>query len=423
MHTINNDSHKVDIASLIPGLVPEHINANFPDFIEFMKAFNTYLVSENRASHYVNRIADQRDIDLAEQEFLTNLQREIGISVPRTFAADPRLFYTQLVDFYRARGTPDSITAFFNLLYDDDVEIYFPKEDMFIPSDNPYTDFSADVLANSSSYSPSFTFTLSADSFTVFGQDDLNFWLHYENPIVFVNGTLNTDWTSSTYYRTYGASPDDPDDEDAVVETVGYKLTFGTELLAADVVTIYRSGSGSTSRSFVSDDKKIQDSYKYQKFSYILKTGANIDQWKNAFQRLVHPAGFIFFGEILLFIEILANSSPYTQPGLQLGAGLPIPIILPPVEITARAVATRTGHGVISTDLGYTGDYATVYTVEGIINNNTRQTNKIGAKEKLEDLKFLLPNPNYNFRNYTIQDAINKTIDINATAIITTSQI
>ena len=333
------------------------------------------------------------------------------------------MFYTQLVDFYRARGTPDSITAFFNLLYDDDVEIYFPKEDMFIPSDNPYTDFSADVLADTSSYSPSFTFTLSADSFTVFGQDDLNFWLHYENPIVFVNGTLNTDWTSSTYYRTYGASPDDPDDEDAVVETVGYKLTFGTELLAADVVTIYRSGSGSTSRSFVSDDKKIQDSYKYQKFSYILKTGANIDQWKNAFQRLVHPAGFIFFGEILLFIEILANSSPYTQPGLQLGAGLPIPIILPPVEITARAVATRTGHGVISTDLGYTGDYATVYTVEGIINNNTRQTNKIGAKEKLEDLKFLLPNPNYNFRNYTIQDAINKTIDINATAIITTSQI
>jgi hypothetical protein len=388
-----------------------------------MKAFNTYLVSENRASHYVNRIADQRDIDLAEQEFLTNLQREIGISVPRTFAADPRLFYTQLVDFYRARGTPDSITAFFNLLYDDEVEIYFPKEDMFIPSDNPYTDFSADVLANTSSYSPSFTFTLSADSFTVFGQDDLNFWLHYENPIVFVNGTLNTDWTSSTYYRTYGASPDDPDDEDDIVETVGYKLTFGTELSATDVVTIYRSGSGSTSRSFVSDDKKIQDSYKYQKFSYILKTGANIDQWKNAFQRLVHPAGFIFFGEILLFIEILANSSPYTQPGLQLGAGLPIPIILPPVEITASAVATRTGHGVLSTDLGYTGDYATVYTVEGIVNNNTRQTNKIGAKEKLEDLKFLLPNPNYNFRNYTIQDAINKTIDINATAIITTSQI
>ena len=64
-----------------------------------------------------------------------------------------------------------------------------------------------------------------------------------------------------------------------------------------------------------------------------------------------------------------------------------------------------------------------MYTVEGIVNNNTRQTNKIGAKEKLEDLKFLLPNPNYNFRNYTIQDAINKTIDINATAIITTSQI
>ena len=108
-HYVNNDSHKVSISSLIPDLVPEHINQTYPDFIEFLELFNDYLVSENRASHYVNRIADQRDIDLVEEQFLTNLQQEIGISIPRSFAADPRLFYTKLVDFYQSRGTPDSI--------------------------------------------------------------------------------------------------------------------------------------------------------------------------------------------------------------------------------------------------------------------------------------------------------------------------
>ena len=316
-HYVNNDSHKVSISSLIPDLVPEHINQTYPDFIEFLELFNDYLVSENRASHYVNRIADQRDIDLVEEQFLTNLQQEIGISIPRSFAADPRLFYTKLVDFYQSRGTPDSIVSFFNLLFNDEVEIYFPKEDMFIPSDNPWTDFADDVKANPGSYQPTNTFTVSGTTSEVFGQDDNNFWLLYNTPIVFVNGVLNNTWKSSTYFRTY--SGDDPEDEDSVTQTLAYKLTFTPALSDGDVVKVYRSGSGSTSRSFVSDDKRIQDSFKYQKFSYILKTGANIDQWKNAFNRLVHPAGFIFFGEILLFIEILEKSQvgttmPFDQP-------------------------------------------------------------------------------------------------------------
>jgi hypothetical protein len=297
---------------------------------------------------------------------------------------------------------------------------------MFIPSDNPWNDFAADVKANPGNYQPTNTFTVSGTTSEVFGQDDNNFWLLYNTPIVFVNGVLNNTWKSSTYFRTY--SGDDPEDEDSVTQTLAYKLTFTPALSDGDVVKVYRSGSGSTSRSFVSDDKRIQDSFKYQKFSYILKTGANIDQWKNAFNRLVHPAGFIFFGEILLFIEILEKSQagttmPFDQPGLQLGAGLPVPIIIPPVEINAQAIATRTGHGVVSSDLGYTADLATVYFTEQIINDNTRQQNKIGPKQYLEDLKFLLPNPNSNFANYTISEAINKTIDINATAEITISDI
>jgi len=52
---------------------------------------------------------------------------------------------------------------------------------------------------------------------------------------------------------------------------------------------------------------------------------------------------------------------------------------------------------------------------------NVIQKKKDDQQLTAEDLKFLLPNPNYNFRDYTIQEAINRTIDINCTAIITTS--
>ena len=57
-------------------------------------------------------------------------------------------------------------------------------------------------------------------------------------------------------------------------------------------------------KGFLSDNVKIQDSLFYQKFSYNIKTGKNLSTWKHAFDRLIHPAGFIFFGEILILTEL-----------------------------------------------------------------------------------------------------------------------
>lgn len=58
-------------------------------------------------------------------------------------------------------------------------------------------------------------------------------------------------------------------------------------------------------RGFLSDRIKLQDSYFYQQFSYVIRTGNNVSTWSDAFNRLVHPAGFVFFGEILIVINLI----------------------------------------------------------------------------------------------------------------------
>ena len=58
---------------------------------------------------------------------------------------------------------------------------------------------------------------------------------------------------------------------------------------------------------FLSDKQKIQDSEFYQKFSYVIKAGRNISQWKNVYNKLVHPAGFKYFGEILVVIKAVRD--------------------------------------------------------------------------------------------------------------------
>ena len=65
----------------------------------------------------------------------------------------------------------------------------------------------------------------------------------------------------------------------------------------------------------------LQDSFYYQKFSYVLRTGSNIADWSNAFTRLIHPAGFKFFGEIAILIKVLDQGNTRAQLGNQLPSG------------------------------------------------------------------------------------------------------
>jgi hypothetical protein len=45
----------------------------------------------------------------------------------------------------------------------------------------------------------------------------------------------------------------------------------------------------------------------YQQYSYVVRSGVSIDQWKDISQKLVHPAGMEAFGEIYTVSDITAN--------------------------------------------------------------------------------------------------------------------
>jgi hypothetical protein len=124
---------KYNISSYIDELVPDHIEGSYPDLVVFLKTYALYLERQNKSGFYLNSIDIQRDIDYVEEELLTELQNEIGIAVPRDFATDPRMFYKRLAEFYRSRGTPESIKSFFRMIYNDDVETYFPFNDLLNP--------------------------------------------------------------------------------------------------------------------------------------------------------------------------------------------------------------------------------------------------------------------------------------------------
>lgn len=425
------------IIALVNDLIPDHVKANYPKYVEFIEKIALFLEEESRSGYYLNRVAIQRDIDTVDLEFLSELQNEIGDAIPRTFAANPRIFYKKLGELYRARGTLESIESFFRLLYNDDVEIYYPTEDIFRPSDATWVEQSVDIIANPNDYTPGYSYTISGGATTtVEGNDSAGRFMKYETPIVFVNNVHDTDWTANIYVKNTAAGAFITDVEYQIVEPgttdftligaadniegtvftatgpgtgtgtadecrLTYALTWDTPFTDTDVVDIYRNGSFNNAKSFVSDKKKLQDSFFYQKFSYVLKTGTDVSQWRNAYNRLIHPAGFIFFGEILILIDVLAGA-PLVQPGYQTG-GPPIVLF---TQIDAGATYSPTYQSQTVTHICVTS--ASASTGQGL-----------GSTMLMEQLKFYYHAPAAEFDDYTAEELA--LLDVNMDAEIVLS--
>ena len=182
-------------------------------------------------SYIMNTIEEAMDIDLNAQNYLELMQKEIAATIPRGVTVNKRTLYKQIIDFYKLRGSSDSIEIFFKILFNDEVEVEFPYDSVLIPSSG-----------------------------------------------------------------NWEANP---------------ALTKGGQYL--------------DNKGFLSYNIRLQDSFKYQKFAYLIKTGKNLSDWELSYDRLVHPAGFIYFAEILIFLqltgEVLGDAltlsrMPELQPGI-----------------------------------------------------------------------------------------------------------
>jgi len=81
---------------------------------------------------------------------------------------------------------------------------------------------------------------------------------------------------------------------------------------------------GETSGRFLNEDgfldertKKIQDSYYYQDYSYVVKSSSSINTWRDKLLASVHPAGWAVFGQVDIstVVQSIANITSITGLG------------------------------------------------------------------------------------------------------------
>jgi len=131
------------------GIIPEHIRQNGGNLQDFIETYFEWMQSsQDQPGHIINTLLENRDIDEAAEQFIEYLQREFATSIPQQIRANPRKLYKQVNDIYRSKGSIPSYEALFNLLFNDQIELYYPRVDLLKPSDGKWDQTQGRYLNN-----------------------------------------------------------------------------------------------------------------------------------------------------------------------------------------------------------------------------------------------------------------------------------
>lgn len=122
-------------SALVESLLPEFLDDEGPKFQAFVRAYYEWLETTNQVTDRSKNLLNYQDIDKTADEFLEYFKREILSSFPQSILANKSLVYKRIKDLYRSKGTEEAYRLLFRILYDEEIEFYYPGEDILRASD------------------------------------------------------------------------------------------------------------------------------------------------------------------------------------------------------------------------------------------------------------------------------------------------
>lgn len=292
-----SDRHNIDwkkVGALVPQQLPDAIRSLSPQLTAFIASYYEWMDQKGQPNHALANLRNYRDIDRTLEEFVDFFHDEYLERLPKTLVCDRRHLIKHIIDFYRAAGNKKSIRFLFRILFDEDIDFYIPGQDILRLSDGKWQ------------VDKSLKVTLLDPSFNI------------------------NDFTSA---EIIGSSSGARSRVETVVQTMSDQMPV-VELFVARIIGAFQAnelilldglpvatvdshglytypGRYLNTDGFLSSDKRLQDNFYYQEFSYVIKAGRSLDQYASILKGLVHPAGTIMFGEIQLVQD----------------AGLPVPSV------------------------------------------------------------------------------------------------
>jgi hypothetical protein len=135
------------ISALVQTQLPDFINGNHPQFKRFIELYYSWLEQNAPAGisntagntiYHAMQIGDYRDIDETPDEFIRYFKDELLPHFPENPSLDIKKILKSAREYYNKKGSEESLKWLFKALYDTDLEVNYPKEQILIASDGKW---------------------------------------------------------------------------------------------------------------------------------------------------------------------------------------------------------------------------------------------------------------------------------------------
>lgn len=123
------------ISPLIASQFPSFYREEGSNFIAFVKAYYEWLEESNNPTYHSRRILEYTDIDTTAEEFIKYFKKTYIDTLPENVVVDKRLLIKHILDLYRSKGSQRSYELLFRILFNEDIELYFPGNYLFSSSE------------------------------------------------------------------------------------------------------------------------------------------------------------------------------------------------------------------------------------------------------------------------------------------------
>lgn len=125
---------------LVQSQVPGYLLEEGPNLVAFLKAYYEWMETTGQMTEQSKNLLVNQDIDTTDlNKFYSYFQREVLADFPEAVLADKRLVAKKIKDLYRSKGTLASYNLLFRILYNQDVSIYRPSDNILRASDGRWT--------------------------------------------------------------------------------------------------------------------------------------------------------------------------------------------------------------------------------------------------------------------------------------------
>ena len=137
-------AHLNDKTSLLVNRqLPEFVREDYPLFITFLEAYYEFL--ETKQGTQLNDLTTQskslqnvNDVDHAIAQFESSFFNSFATLLPRDIKVDKEFLIKNVLPLYLAKGNEKSFKLLFRMLFNDEVDIVLPKDNILKASDGKW---------------------------------------------------------------------------------------------------------------------------------------------------------------------------------------------------------------------------------------------------------------------------------------------